>query len=155
MRASPLLASLTRWTTWRRASLALLAVGALLAVPPARADENDWSVSAVEGSATVEVAGQTPRALVEGDRLPARARIVTRPGGSATLIRNGDVVEVSPGSALELPADAAGRPTKGIIQSMGSLLFKIVTRPEDPFRVDTPYLAALVKGTVFHVIVSA
>jgi hypothetical protein len=134
--------------------IGLLLAAALMSAQPARADETDWSVAEVEGGATFEVAGAAPKPLALGERLPLRARIVTAAGGRATLTRNGDVVEVGPASALELPADAGGRPVKGVIQTVGSLLFKIVTRPEDPFRVDTPYLAALVKGTVFHVLVT-
>jgi hypothetical protein len=100
-------------------------------------------------------AGEAPRPLAAGMILLPRARVSTAESGRATLTRNGDVVEVAPGSALELPADATGRPLKGVVQTLGSLLYKIVTRPEDPFRVDTPYLAALVKGTVFYVVVTA
>jgi hypothetical protein len=41
------------------------------------------------------------------------------------------------------------------MQNLGTLLFKIRTRPQNPFNVKTPYLAAIIRGTIFTVSVDA
>jgi hypothetical protein len=140
--------------TWR-AALGL-ACAAVLLLAPSGAAANEaapWTVAEVVGAVSLERDGAPAAALAAGQTLPPGARIRTAADGRAALARNGDIVEVAADSALELPGDAAGRPVKGVVQTLGTLLFKIVTRPEDPFRVHTPYLAALVKGTVFAVTV--
>jgi hypothetical protein len=140
-----------------RAALAL-ACAAVLVLAPTGAAANEaapWTVTEVAGAVSLERDGAPTAALAAGQTLAPGARIRTAADGRAALARNGDIVEVAADSALELPGDAAGRPVKGVVQTLGTLLFKIVTRPEDPFRVQTPYLAALVKGTVFAVTVQA
>jgi ferric-dicitrate binding protein FerR (iron transport regulator) len=56
---------------------------------------------------------------------------------------------------MEIPAKTGNGPFAHIRQLLGTALFKITTRPENPFNVATPYLTAVIKGTTFTVSVTA
>ncbi len=52
---------------------------------------------------------------------------------------------------MEIPAGGDDGVRTKIVQAMGSLLFKVEKRANQHFEVETPYLAAVVKGTTFTV----
>jgi hypothetical protein len=136
------------------AAAAVAATTLWSAMGVARADERTWSVKQVTGAARLHHNGDGWRALRVGDIIKPGSRVETNDGGRLVLVRPGDSIEVAPNSRFDVPFKNEPNP-KGVkshvIQTMGTLLFKITTRPENPFGVKTPYLAAVIKGTTFTV----
>src|SRR5688500_2574638 len=116
-----------------------------IAAPP-------WKVSEVSGDVKVVENGR-PRAALRGALLASGATIVTGQSARAVIVRGGEFVVVSPNSRLRIAEPAQQR---GIIQAVvefGTSLFRIERKATPHFGVQTPYLAAVVKGTVFTVTV--
>lgn len=69
------------------------------------------------------------------------------------LVRGEETILISPNSAIGIPkVRKEGLPTS-IIQQSGSILLEVEKRNVKHFEVETPYLAAVVKGTQFRVTV--
>ncbi len=111
-----------------------------------------WTVSAVDGTATITSHGGEGFAVSRGQPVGANTTIVTDEDGTVVLTRRGDSITVYPNSRMTVPADA-GTEELGILQSLGTLLFRMETRESRDFEVNTPYLAATIKGTTFTVVV--
>ena len=62
---------------------------------------------------------------------------------------------ISPNSVVGLPAEKKEGLSTTIIQQAGSILLEVEKRNVKHFEVETPYLAAVVKGTQFSVTVNA
>jgi hypothetical protein len=112
-----------------------------------------WKVSEVSGDVRV-MDGGNGRAALKGSLLASGSLITAGPGARAVLVHDKDFVIVSPNSRVRIaPAEQA----KGIFQIIadyGTSLFRIEHKDMPHFGVQTPYLAAVVKGTVFSVTVS-
>ncbi len=91
-------------------------------------------------------------AVRRGDLLEPESAVRTQKRSRTTLARNGDVILVDPASEIVLPAVASGKSTV-IRQGSGNALYRIEPSPERSVSVETPWLVAGVKGTVFSVIV--
>ena len=61
---------------------------------------------------------------------------------------------ISPNSIIGIPAEQKNELATTIIQQAGSVLFEVEKRNVKHFEVETPYLAAVVKGTQFNVSVT-
>ena len=141
--------------------IAVAALGTMLAVwgahaPAQAAEQRSWTVSEVEGSARMLYNGTGWSTLSKGDSVRPGSRVETGGEARLVLVRPGDSIDVAANSRFDVPL-AGGTAGKGpkvhVLQTMGTLLFKITTRPDDPFKVNTPYLAAVIKGTTFTVTV--
>ena len=94
--------------------------------------------------------------LASGSTIASGAR------ARAVLVSGRDYVILSPSSRVRLPAAAQVIPASGgffnnmtqIMTESGTAMFRIERRPNPHFQVRTPYLAAVVKGTVFTVTVN-
>ena len=112
-----------------------------------------WRVSQKSGDVRVihnrlqPAAARVDAALSPGDV------VMTGATGRATLVRGGDYIVLAPSSRLLLPANTQTGGMTSLIQEMGTMLFKVRRTGIPHFRVDTPMLAAVVKGTTFTVIV--
>jgi len=133
-------------------------VAAGLALAGAKAanasDGRTWRVSDIKGSASVSVDGTNWTTLKRGDRVEPGTAVKTGADGRLIMVRTGDSLDVAPDSHFDIPAKGqagAKNPATHIMQKMGTILFKITTRPDNPFTVKTPYLAAVIKGTTFTV----
>jgi hypothetical protein len=124
-----------------------------VAAGPAHANEK-WMLVQAVGEVSVAAPGTQPVAAKPSTPLPDGATVRTGPSGRAVLLRGRETIVMSPSSALTLPAGASRDFTK-VRQQSGTLLFKIGKKPEAHFEVDTPYLAAVVKGTTFTVKVAS
>ena len=82
--------------------------------------------------------------------LPDGAVISTGANGRALLKRGGEQVALGPSSRVTL---GSGELFTRIRQDAGSVLFSVGKRTAPHFEVDAPFLAAIVKGTVFTVTV--
>jgi hypothetical protein len=129
------------------------AVPALLLIGgPAEAATPTWKISEVSGPVTLMEGGRT-RAARRGALLASGAMIATSGGGRAVIVRGQEFVVISPGSRLRVPDAKSGNRIVQLIQDLGSAMFRIEKKSTPHFGVQTPYLAAVVKGTTFTVTV--
>jgi hypothetical protein len=90
-----------------------------------------------------------------GEAVNAGAVIETGPGARAVIVRDMDFVTIAPNSRIRVPVpQAAEAGLIDIIEEWGNAIFQIEKQPNPHFRVGTPYLAAVVKGTTFSITVS-
>jgi len=80
--------------------------------------------------------------------------IRTGRNGRVLLVRGEETILVSPNSVIGLPEEKKEGLSTTIIQQAGSILLEVEKRNVKHFSVETPYLAAVVKGTQFRVTVN-
>ena len=133
------------------AALALLSSTFLFGVGAAHAD---WRMTEVTGRVRVTLPGQGAINGAANLTLPAGADVTTAAGARAVLVDGPKRIVVGPNSRMTV---AAGQPEgmTRIVQDLGSILFQVDKQARPHFRVDTPLLAAVVKGTTFTVSISA
>ncbi len=127
------------------------------AVPASRA-ETPWKAVAASGPVQARAA-DAPEvaawlAVSRGDELMPRTLVETGPKGRVTLAHSASLLVVDPSSRLELPGTGRGALDTSIVQTEGSVLYKVDKRSTPHFEVVTPYLVAGVKGTSFLVTVN-
>lgn len=136
-------------------ALAFVSLILLVATPAAAAanPQDNWVVTQLSGDARVVHPGAQPASLKVNNRLAPGDMLLTGPSGRATLVRGGDYIIVAPHSELKLPSTPQPSGFTRVIQNLGTLLFKVQHTGIPHFAVDTPMLAAVVKGTTFTVVV--
>src|SRR5450631_2543539 len=128
---------------------------ALAAASNARAGEGQpWSVSKSSGEVWMTATGAQQVSLGRQDVLKPGDTIRTGRNGRVMLVRGEETILVSPNSVVGLPAEVKEGLSTTIIQQAGSILLEVEKRNVKNFEVETPYLAAVVKGTQFRVSVS-
>jgi hypothetical protein len=132
-------------------TLLVLFVFAASAAGASAADS--WRVVASTGAVKSGAPGATPVALNPKQDLPADSWVETGASGRAVLARGPESIAVGPNSRVMLPSQPVNGNTQ-VLQTMGSALYQIGKQKAPHFQVDTPYLAAVVKGTTFLVSVS-
>jgi len=126
-----------------------LASGALAA-------ENDtWSVSKSSGDVWVMTTSADAVSLKQEDVLKPGDTIRTGRNGRVLLARGEETILVAPNSVVGLPTEKKDGLSTTILQQAGSILLDVEKRNVKHFEVETPYLAAVVKGTQFAVTVNA
>jgi hypothetical protein len=135
--------------------LALMFVSLLFVIgaPASAAGTDKWVVTQLSGSAQVVHPGLQPASVKVNSQLAPGDTLLTGTTGRATLVRGGDYILVAPRSELRLPSAAQPTGFTRVIQNLGTLLFKVQHTGIPHFAVDTPMLAAVVKGTTFTVVV--
>jgi hypothetical protein len=111
-----------------------------------------WRATQVAGEVRVEIGSGPAVPLTVAMAIEHEALIETAASGTATLVRGEEHVTVAPNSRLRLPADDSTGFTR-IIEEFGQLFFQVGKKTTPHFRVETPMLAATVKGTAFIVTV--
>ena len=131
-----------------------LVLGALLATSStqAMAQSARWVISEVRGPVTI-VSAQGRAAATRGATIRPGDMVVTGARARAVLVHNKDFVTIAPDSRIRIPAEARSTSVTRFFQDIGNAVFKVEKRSAPHFSVDTPYLAAVVKGTVFSVTV--
>ena len=81
--------------------------------------------------------------------------IRTGRNGRVLLMRGEETIMIAPNSVVGLPAEKKEGLSTTIMQQAGSILLEVEKRNVKHFEVETPYLAAVVKGTQFRVTVNA
>lgn len=132
----------------------LAVIAALAANSAAWADDGRWTLIQSIGEVTVEEPGVSKIAVKPNARLNEGATVTTGANGRAILTDGRSSITVSSNSRLELPA-ANDENVTAIRQDFGTAVFKVQKKPTAHFEVQTPYLAAVVKGTTFEVSVDA
>src|SRR4051812_16046899 len=132
------------------APIALLFASSALAQAPA------WHVSEATGDVRIVQNGRAHPAA-RGALVPEGAVVATGAGARAVIVRAHDYVVVSPASQVRVPTtqQQGGSGLFQMIADAGTALFRIQHTATPHFGVRTPYLAAVVKGTVFTVTVGA
>lgn len=134
----------------------LLAGGFILmfSLAPATAEENNtWQVRKSSGEVWVATSGVQSVSLTQDAVLKPGDNIRTGRNGRVLLVRGEESILVAPNSVVGVPLEKKnGLPTT-ITQQAGSILLEVEKRNVQHFEVETPYLAAVVKGTQFRVTV--
>jgi len=118
----------------------------------ALAQAYEWRVSEASGPVTI-VTGEQKRAAARGMRLQPGDAVQAGAGGRVILVHNRDFVTVSSNSRITVPAAEKQTGYVKLLQDWGQALFKIEKKGAPHFGVNTPSLAAVVKGTTFSITV--
>jgi hypothetical protein len=117
----------------------------------ASAQAEDWRIARSSGEVWVS-GGTAPILVSTGSTVPERSTVATGPTGRAMLVRGRESVMVGPGTILTVAANGA---FTTMIQQAGSAEYEVERQNVQHFAVETPLLAALVKGTHFVVTASS
>ncbi|WP_027551042.1 FecR family protein [Bradyrhizobium sp. Cp5.3] len=137
----------------RRALMAVLILGT--ASGASAAEDGVWSISKASGEVWRATDGARQVSLNQEETLKPGDTIRTGRNGRVLLVRGEETILISPNSVVGLPAEKKEGLSTTIIQQAGSILLEVEKRNVKHFEVETPYLAAVVKGTQFSVTVSA
>src|SRR6195256_6151481 len=120
------------------------------------AAENDvWSVSKSSGQVWIATDQAKQVSLKQDETLKPGDTIQTGRNGRVLLVRGEETILISPNSVVGLPLEKKDGLSTTIKQQAGSILLDVEKRNVKHFEVETPYLAAVVKGTQFRVTVNA
>jgi hypothetical protein len=119
------------------------------------ADGGDWTVHKSSGEVWLAGSGLQQASLKQEDVLKPGDTIRTGRTGRVLLKRGDELILVSPNSVVGVPAQKKEGLSTTIMQQAGSILLDVEKRNVKHFEVETPYLAAVVKGTQFRVTVNA
>lgn len=134
-----------RFAFWLAAAAAVFC----LSIFPAAAQDNTWTVAKSSGEAWIG-SGAHSASLTQKTELRPGDSVRTGRNGRVLLVRGQETILVSPNSAISLPeAGRSGLST--VIQQAGTIMLDVEKRNVQHFEVETPYLAAVVKGTRFRV----
>ena len=136
------------------ASRAALAALVCTVSSHALAQSSAWRISESTGAVTVR-RGDGQAVAKSGMTVQPGDAIVTGAGGRAVIVHDRDFVTVAGNSRVRVPVDASSSGITRLFQELGNALFRIEKRGKPHFAVDTPYLAAVVKGTTFSITVGA
>jgi FecR protein len=118
-------------------------------------DDGVWSVSKSSGEVWVTTTGARPASLKQEEVLKPGDTIRTGGNGRVLLVRGEETMLIAPNSVIGLPTEKKDGMSTTILQQAGSMLLEVEKRNVKHFEVETPYLAAVVKGTLFIVTVNA
>jgi hypothetical protein len=120
----------------------------------ALAGQGGWQVSRVTGDVWVSSAGAQKVSLTSAAQVQAGDSVRTGRNGRVLLVRGEEVIMIAPGSEIAIPESSSDGMATTIVQRIGSATFEVEKRNVQHFKVETPYLAAVVKGTRFQVSVA-
>ena len=119
------------------------------------AEDGVWRISKSSGEVWTTVSGAQQASLTQEEVLKPGDTIRTGRNGRVLLVRGEETILVSPNSVIGLPTEQKDGLSTTILQQAGSILLEVEKRNVKHFEVETPYLAAVVKGTRFSVSVGA
>ncbi len=119
------------------------------------ADDGAWTVSKSSGEVWLTGSGAQPASLTQQELLKAGDTVRTGRNGRVLLRRGEETMLISPNSVVGVPQQKTEGLATTIVQQAGSILLEVEKRNVKHFEVETPYLAAVVKGTQFRVTVNA
>ena len=110
-----------------------------------------WHVGKSSGEVWLTGAGIQTVALGGEAVLKPGDSIRTGRNGRVLLVRGEETILISPNSIIGIPTEPKDGLSTTIIQQAGSILLEVEKRNVKHFEVETPYFAAVVKGTQFRV----
>lgn len=121
----------------------------------AGAAEGDWQVSKASQQVHYTVDKTTWKPVKVGDIIPNKAWISTGPRGRAQIVRGTESITFQPGTLAGIFTNSGLFERKtDVYQQVGTIDLEIEKRSRPHTTVETPFLAAVVKGTNFRVEVS-
>lgn len=136
----------------RYAKTCRLSFGLTLALFATTALSAEWRIVEVTGVVRVAEPGRDAAAGRLNAVLPVGSSVTTAAGGRASLDNGLQRIVVGPNSRMTIAPETTSGMTR-IAQDLGAILFQVDKKKAPHFRVDTPLLAAVVKGTTFTVVV--
>jgi FecR protein len=137
-------------------SRAITAAFALVVASSAfAADDGTWSVKKSSGEVWMGTSGVQQASVKTDEVLKPGDTIRTGRNGRVLLVRGEESILIAPNSVVGLPAEKKEGLATTITQQAGSILLEVEKKNVKHFEVETPYLAAVVKGTQFRVTVNA
>lgn len=131
-------------------SRALFGAVVLSLAIPAIASAEPWQIAQSSGPVWFGSDQTQLVSLGSAGDIPGGATVVTGEGGRAMLVRGQQTMLIGANAVVTVPdADEAGITT--ILQRSGEVTFDVDRQKVQHFAVETPYLAAVVKGTSFTV----
>jgi hypothetical protein len=115
------------------------------------AQDATWHVSKSSGDVWVTNSGVQQASVTAETILKPGDSIRTGQTGRVLLVRGEESMLISPNSVISIPKGQRDGMSTTIIQQAGSILLEVEKRNVKHFEVETPYLAAVVKGTQFRV----
>lgn len=131
-------------------------IGAILILfssPASAKDAVTWILAQKSGDVRVLRDGVQAASVQLRSSLAPGDLITTGATGRAMLTNGDDYVIVAPSSRLFLPKGQQQSGFTRLVQQVGTMLYKVKHTGVPHFAVDTPMLAAVVKGTRFTVVV--
>src|SRR5260221_1383424 len=145
-----------RNTAVHRVTQLLAAVFVLASASSAlAADDGAWTVSKSSGEVWLSSSGAQPASLTPEETLKPGDTVRTGRTGRVLLQRGAETMLISPNSVVGLPTEKKDGLATTILQQAGSILLEAEKRNVKHFEVETPYLAAVVRGTQFRITVNA
>ena len=117
------------------------------------AQDAAWRVGKSSGDVWVTNAGVQQTSVSSETMLQPGDYVRTGQSGRVLLVRGAESMLISPNSVIHIPKENQDGMSTTIVQRAGTILFDVEKRNVKHFQVDTPYLAAVVKGTQFQVTV--
>jgi len=118
-----------------------------LGIGPAVAD--DWVAAKLRGRVLERIDG-TWHAISRGDVVPDGHAVRTVGNSRVLLVRGKETIELGPNTLIEIN-DRDGELFTTVRQAFGEIKVEADVRNVEHFAVETPHLAAVVKGTIFVV----
>jgi hypothetical protein len=142
-----------QFSVLRRVLAMALVLGA--ASSACAAEDGVWSVGKSSGEVWITTTGAEQVSLKQEEVLKPGDTIRTGRNGRVLLVRGEETILISPNSVIGLPTEKKEGLSTTIVQQAGSILLEVEKRNVKHFEVETPYLAAVVKGTQFTVTINA
>jgi hypothetical protein len=121
----------------------------------ALAQDAVWHVGKSSGDVWLSASSGVQQVSLGNDAiLKPGDSIRTGRNGRVLLTRGEETILISPNSVVGIPTEPKDGLSTTIIQQAGSILLEVERRNVKHFEVETPYLAAVVKGTQFRVSVN-
>lgn len=134
---------------YRPLFLTVLMLGLGFATSAKAGADEAWRIVQSAGDVRVTNGNDAGKAIDPRTDLPEGTIVTTGKSGRAVVRRGQEQVIIEPLTRLAFTRATPG--ATSILQSAGSALYRIGKKKTPHFQVDTPYLAALVKGTAFTV----
>jgi hypothetical protein len=131
------------------------AIALVVASSAFAADDGVWVVRKFSGEVWTTNGDVQQASLNADDVLMPGNTIRTGRNGRVLLVRGEESILIAPNSVVGLPSEKKEGLATTIKQQAGSILLEVEKKNVKHFEVETPYLAAVVKGTQFRVTVTA
>ncbi|KPH05869.1 hypothetical protein CO657_35500 (plasmid) [Rhizobium acidisoli] len=131
----------------------IIVVAWILMPAAALAAADDWRVVKATDQVTYSIDETHWMSLRAGDVVPNRASVSTGPHGRVQLSRGVENITFHPNTRASITTTGVLSRKTEVLQQIGALDLEIEKRSQPHTTVQTPYLAAVVKGTIFHVTV--
>lgn len=125
-------------------------LGAAMLLMPVAAFADDWTAEQLRGQVMQFVDNQW-QPLRRGMVVPDSRIVRTMKTGRVTFLRGSETVDLGPDTQIQIHDKAGSKPFTTVKQYFGVVAVEADVRKVQHFGVDTPFLAAVVKGTRFTV----